>query len=110
VRALAAAKDRPTGASRSSSTLNNSRMPTTGSSGTLLGALLASGTNSRKAAPMTRLLSANFTRLDGWRRPSRTHRAANAPDRMMMKTGLIECTHETGISQPNRERSSCLSA
>ena len=26
-----------------------------------------------------------------------------------MKTGLIDCTHDTGISQPNSLRSSCLS-
>ena len=31
--------------------------------------------------------------------------AAKTPDRMMMKTGLIDWTHETGISQPKMSRS-----
>ena len=48
---------------------------------------------------------ANFTGVDGCRSPSRVHIAANTPASTMMKTGLIDCTHETGISQPNRLRS-----
>ena len=47
---------------------------------------------------------ANFTGVDGWRVPSFVQIAANTPDRMMMKIGLIDCTHDTGISQPNRLR------
>jgi hypothetical protein len=35
--------------------------------------------------------------------------AANTPDRMMMKIGLIDCTHGTGISQPKMSRFSCSS-
>ena len=41
--------------------------------------------------------------------PSFVHRAAKTPDRMMMNTGLIDCTHDTGISQPKMFRSSRLS-
>ena len=49
---------------------------------------------------------ANFVGVDGWRSPSLVHSAAKTPDSTMMKTGLIDCTHDTGISQPNSERSS----
>ena len=50
--------------------------------------------------------SANFSGVDGCRSPSLVHIAANTPARTMMNTGLIDCTHDTGISQPNRSRSS----
>jgi len=49
---------------------------------------------------------ANLVGLDGWRGPSFVHRAAKAPASRMMKTGLMEFTHGTGISHPNRSRSS----
>ena len=53
--------------------------------------------------------SANFTGVDGCRSPSFVQIAANTPERMMMKIGLIDCTHGTGISQPKRLRFSCSS-
>ena len=46
----------------------------------------------------------NLTGVEGWREPSFVHTHANTPDSTMMKTGLIDCTHGTGISQPNRSR------
>ena len=52
---------------------------------------------------------ANFSGVDGWRSPSLVQIAANTPDRMMMNTGLIDCTQLTGISQPKMSRFSCLS-
>ena len=53
--------------------------------------------------------SANFTGVEGWRVPSFVHSAAKTPDSTMMNTGLIDCTHDTGISQPKRSRLSFLS-
>ena len=53
--------------------------------------------------------SANFTGVDGCRSPSLVQIAAKTPDRTIMNTGLIDCTQETGISQPNMFRLSCLS-
>ena len=53
--------------------------------------------------------SPNLTGVDGWRFPSFVQIAAKTPDRMMMNTGLMDCTHDTGISHPNRSRSSRLS-
>lgn len=54
--------------------------------------------------------SANLIGDDGWREPSLVHAAANTPAKMMMNTGLIDCTQVGGNSQPNRLRSSLLSA
>ena len=50
--------------------------------------------------PMMIAPRANFTGAEGWRVPSFVQTAAKTPDRMMTKIGLIEFTHETGISQP----------
>ena len=50
--------------------------------------------------PMMIAPSANLTGVDGWRAPSFVQIAAKTPERMMMKIGLIDCTHDTGISQP----------
>ena len=50
--------------------------------------------------------SANLTGVDGPRSPSLVQTAANTGASTMMHTGLIDCTHDTGISQPNRCRSS----
>ncbi len=46
----------------------------------------------------------------GCRSPSLVQSAANPPASTMMNTGLMDCTHDTGISQPNRFRLSRSSA
>ena len=53
---------------------------------------------------------ANFVGVEGCRSPSFVQIAANTPESTMMNTGLIDWTHDTGISQPNSERSSRSSA
>ena len=98
------AADRPIGERSSSATVKTNRIPMIASSGVEFAAPPANGRNSRNAAPMMIAPSANFTGVDGWRAPSFVQIAANTPDSTMMKTGLIDCTHETGISQPNRSR------
>ncbi len=98
--------DRPTGESSSSEIVKKSSTPTRPSSGALLAPPPAIGMNSRNDTPMLIVPSANFTGLDGCRSPSLVHIVANTPASTMMKTGLIDCTHGTGISQPNRLRSS----
>ncbi len=55
---------------------------------------------------MTAVPTANFIGVDGCLEPHLVHTAAKMPESTMMKTGLIDCTHDTGISQPNRARSS----
>src|SRR5262249_16658101 len=99
----------PGGEMNSSAIVKTNRMPMIASRGVELGAPLANGRNSRNAMPMMIAPTANFTGAEGWRLPSLVQRAAKTPDRMMTKIGLIELTHETGISQSRIVRSSRLS-
>ncbi len=47
--------------------------------------------------------AANFSGVAGWQWPSFVQMAANTPEWTMMNTGLIDCTHGTGISKPTDE-------
>ena len=79
------------------------------SNGAEFGSVLAMGMKSRNAMPITTVPAANFSGVDGWRSPILVQMAAKTPDRMMMNTGLIDCTQDTGIVQPKMSRFSWLS-
>src|SRR6185312_2790099 len=102
--------DRPTGEISSSAMVKTSRINTSHHSGEVLSASLATGRNIRKASPITPLPSANLIGVIGCRSPSLVHTAANTPAKMITKIGLIELTADGGIFQPNRFRSSLVSA
>ena len=82
--------DSPIGERNSSARVNRNRMPTRASSGVLPPP--ASGMKARNARPMTNRPMANFSGELGCLRPSRVHRAAITPAKMMMNTGLMDWT------------------
>src|SRR6478735_943982 len=102
--------DRPTGEINSSAMVKTSRIRTNHHSGEEFAASLATGRNIRNATPITALPSANLMGVIGCRSPSLVHSAANTPASTITKIGLIELTADGGISQPNRFRSSFVSA
>ncbi len=85
--------------------MKTSRIPTRATSGVPFCPVPTNGRKSRNAMPMMPVPRANFVGVEGCRPPSFVQIAAKTPDSTMMKTGLIDCTHETGISQPNSDRS-----
>ena len=101
--------DKLTGEISSSAMVKTKITPTTPSSGAEFGTVLAMGMKSRNATPITMTPRANLIGVNGCRSPSLVQIAAKTSDKIMMNTGLIEFTHATGISQPNRFRFSCSS-
>src|SRR5664279_3110702 len=103
------ASERLTGEISSSAIVKTNSTPTRPSSGALLGTVLAIGMNSRNAMPMMITPAANLIGVGGCRSPSLVQIQANTRDRIITKTGLIDCTQLTGNSQPKMTRLSCLS-
>ncbi len=100
--------DRPTGESSSSPTVKTDMMSTTPHTGAVL-APAGMSRNSRNAPPIAAVPSANLIGVDGWRSPIFVHTAANTGASRITHTDSIDCTHDTGKSQPNRLRSMRLS-
>src|SRR5512141_2876270 len=94
------ASDRLTGEISSSATVNTNSTPTSPSSGALLGTVLAIGMNSRKATPITMTPAANLIGVGGCLVPILVQIQAKTNDRIITKTGLIDCTQLTGMTQP----------
>src|SRR6478609_7093444 len=90
--------DRPGGEMNSSASVNTSSTPASAKTETVFSPL-GSGRNSRNAAPISTVPMPNFTGVDGCRDPIRVHTAANTGASVMMKTGLIDWTQDTGIVQ-----------
>src|SRR5690606_17634537 len=95
------------GEMKSAATENTNRMAIIAMSGVPPAPLADHGMKSRNAAPMMMAPRPNFTGADGARVPSLVHIAANTPESTMMKIGLIEFTHEIGITHPKMLRLSC---
>src|SRR5699024_2705857 len=96
------ARDSTRGESHSSPNVATSMISAIHSTGT--DTTDAIGRNSRKAEPMRMMPTPNFRGVPGWRVPSFVHSAANSGERVMMKNGLKDCTHEIGIVQPSTSR------
>lgn len=64
----------------------------------------------KKLMPIPSSAHANFRGVDGARSPSLDQMAAKIGAKMMMKMGLIDCSHGTGIVNPPTVRSVLSSA
>src|SRR5699024_9244374 len=82
----------PTGESMSSPMVKMNKNQPIAISGVEFAPPTEKGRKKNSDTPMMTLATPNFTGVDHWRLPSLVHRAANTPEKMMIKIGLIDCT------------------
>src|SRR5699024_4253542 len=90
----------PTGESLSSPMVKRNKIQTIAIIGVEFAAPPEKGRKKNSDTPMMTLATPNLTGLNHWRLPRLVHRAANTPEKMMIRIGLIDCSSHGGICEP----------